>query len=375
MTTMLRLFILTLGLMLGGAAAAATNNDAIRIKDIGKVSGWRDNALTGYGLVTGLAGTGDSSRNKATRQSIANMLARFDLTLAADDVQSRNVAAVMVTATLPPFARPGDAIDVTVTSIGDARSLVGGALMLAPLKGPDGKIYALSQGALSVGGYKYDMNGNVVQKNHPTVASIPGGATVEAGVGGGHDAERTSVTFVLSEPDFTTASRVAGAINAKFGTQLAIARDGSGVDIAIPAQRRERMTDFLTDVENVMVEPDRRAKVVINERTGTIVSGGDVRITKVVVSHGDLKVSIVTENTVSQPLLVRQTGPGVQSLPVTNTRVSVEERDEAGYVTANNTVGDLVQSLARLKTNTRDIISILRAVKAAGALHAELIVQ
>ncbi len=373
---MRRFFILTLALMLAnGAACAMSTGDAIRIKDIGKMAGWRDNALTGYGLVTGLAGTGDSARNKATRQSIANMLARFDLTLAADDVQSRNVAAVMVTATLAPFARPGDAIDVTVTSIGDARSLVGGALMLAPLKGPDGKIYALSQGALTVGGYKYDMNGNVVQKNHPTVASIPGGATVEAGVPGNASAERASVTFVLSEPDFTTASRVASAINHRFGAELAIARDGSGVDIAIPAQRRERVTDFLTDVENVMVEPDRRAKVVINERTGTIVSGGDVRISKVVVSHGDLKVSIVTENTVSQPLLARQTGPGVQSLPVTNTRVSVDEQDGAGYLAANNTVGDLVQSLSRMKTSTRDIISILRAVKAAGALHAELIVQ
>jgi flagellar P-ring protein precursor FlgI len=375
MTTMARFFILALALMLTGAAGATSAGDTIRIKDMGKVAGWRDNALTGYGLVTGLAGTGDSARNKATRQSIANMLARFDLTLAADDVQSRNVAAVMVTAVLAPFARPGDAIDVTVTSIGDARSLVGGALMLAPLKGPDGKVYALSQGALTVGGYKYDMNGNVVQKNHPTVASIPGGATVEAGVPGNAAAERASVTFVLSEPDFTTASRVASAINSRFGSQLAIARDGSGVDIAIPAQRRDRVTDFLTDVENVMVEPDRRAKVVINERTGTIVSGGDVRISQVVVSHGDLKVSIVTENTVSQPLLVRQTGPGVQSLPVTNTRLSVEEQDGAGYLMANNTVGDLVQSLARLKTNTRDIISILRAVKAAGALHAELIVQ
>ena len=220
-----------LALCVAGSAAA----DPIRIKDIGKMSGWRDNALNGYGLVTGLAGTGDSSRNKATRQSIANMLSRFDLTLAADDVQSRNVAAVMVTATLAPFARPGDAIDVTVTSIGDARSLVGGALMLAPLKGPDGKIYALSQGALSVGGYKYDMNGTVIQKNHPTVASIPGGAIVEVGVVPSGLDERASVTFVLAEPDYTTASRVAAAINARLGGQVALARDGAGVDIQIPA--------------------------------------------------------------------------------------------------------------------------------------------
>lgn len=366
------LFSVLLSLVLAGSAAAA---ETIRIKDIGKMAGWRDNALNGYGLVTGLAGTGDSPRNKATRQSIANMLSRFDMTLAADDVQSRNVAAVMVTASLAPFARAGDTIDVTITSIGDARSLVGGSLMLAPLKGPDGKIYALSQGALSVGGYKYDMNGNVVQKNHPTVASIPGGATVEVGLVNDIRSERGTVTFVLSEPDYTTASRVASAINARLGNTLAIARDAAGVEVQIPAHRRERLTDFLTEIENVMVEPDRRAKVVINERTGTIVSGGDVRISKVVVSHGDLKVSIVTENAVSQPLQVRLTGPGVQSVPYSNTRVAVDETSETGYVGANNTVGDLVQSLARLKTNTRDIISILRALKAAGALHAELVVQ
>lgn len=356
-------------------SGAHASTDAIRIKDIGKMSGWRDNALNGYGLVTGLAGTGDSSRNKATRQSIANMLSRFDLTLAADDVQSRNVAAVMVTASLPPFARPGDSLDVTVTSIGDARSLVGGSLMLAPLKGPDGKIYSLAQGQLTVGGYKYDLNGNVVQKNHPTVASIPGGALVEVGLATDVRSERGSVTFVLSDPDYTTASRVASAINARMGNGIAVARDASGVEVHVPVQRRERLTDFLMEVENVMVEPDRRARVVINERTGTIVSGGDVRISKVVVSHGELKVSIVTENSVSQPLLVRQSGPGVQSIPVSNTRIDVEEGGRAGYVAANNTVGDLVQSLARLKTNTRDIISILRAVKAAGAMHAELVVQ
>lgn len=362
------------------AAATAPHVDSMRIKDLGKMSGWRDNALTGYGLVTGLAGTGDSARNKATRQSIANMLARFDLTIAAEDVQSRNVAAVMVTAVLSPFARAGDTVDVTVTSIGDARSLVGGALMLAPLKGPDGKIYGLAQGPLSVGGYKYDMNGNVVQKNHPTVASIPAGATIEVGVrsemrsASGNGGE--TVTFVLAEPDYTTASRVAAAINARMGASLAVAQDAGGVEIAVPDGRRSRLADFMTDIENVMVEPDRRARVVINERTGTVVSGGDVRIARVAISHGDLRVSIITDNSVSQPLLVRQTGPGVASVPISNSRVSVDERNEAGFVAADSTtVADLVQSLARLKTSTRDIISILRAVKAAGALHADLIVQ
>ena len=369
-------FLLCCALALGRLVCGTGNAQAIRIKDIGKISGWRENALVGYGLVTGLAGTGDSARNKTTRQSIANMLSRFDVAVTPDDVQSRNVAAVMVTASLSPFARPGDALDVTVTSIGDARSLVGGALILAPLKGPDGRVYALAQGPVSVGGYKYDMNGNVIQKNHPTVGSIPNGATIEVGVDAPVTGPNNTVTFVLSEPDYTTATRVANAINASLGSGLAEARDGSGIEIRVPESRRARLTDFLTAVENVQVEPDRRAKVVINERTGTVVSGGDVRISKVAVSHGDLKVSIVTENTVSQPLLVRQVGPGVRTAAVSNSRVDVEEQAGTGFVAAtNNTVADLVQALTRIKTNTRDIISILRAVKAAGALHAELVVQ
>jgi flagellar P-ring protein precursor FlgI len=369
----MRLFLL----LCAALALLPARADTIRIKDIGKMEGWRENALNGYGIVTGLAGTGDSPRNKATRQSIANMLSRFDLTLAADDVQSRNAAAVMVTASLPPFARPGDTLDITVTSLGDARSLVGGALMLAPLKGPDGRIYALAQGALSVGGYKYDMNGNVIQKNHPTVASVPGGATVEVGVTADVVNERGTLTFVLAEPDFTTASRVAAAINTRLGPQVAHAADAAGVQIQVPAGRRAGMVDFMTELENVAVEPDRRARVVINERTGTIVSGGDVKISRVAVSHGDIKVSITTENLPSQPLLQGgRAGGGVQSLVVSNTRVGVEEKGETGFVAPNATsVADLVQALARVKTNTRDIISILRAVKAAGALHAELVVQ
>jgi len=323
--------------------------EPIRIKDMGKIEGWRENALVGYGLVTGLAGTGDSSRNKTTRQSIANMLSRFDISVVADDVQSRNVAAVMVTASLSPFARPGDTLDVTVTSVGDARSLVGG--------------------------YKYDMNGNMIQKNHPTVGSIPDGATIEAGIDNKDIGARDVVTFVLSEPDYTTASRVTGAINAAFGA-IAETRDASGIAIRVPEGRRARLADFLAAVENVRVEPDRRAKVVINERTGTVVAGGDVCIDKVAISHGDLKVSIVNDNTVSQPLLVRQTGPDVRTAVTANSRVNATEGSETGFVAAtNNTVADLVHALARIKTNTRDIISVLRAVKAAGALHADLVVQ
>ncbi|MCY0915671.1 flagellar basal body P-ring protein FlgI [Massilia antarctica] len=357
-------------------ASASCHAQAIRIKDMGKIAGWRENALTGYGLVTGLAGTGDSGRSKSARQSLANMLSRFDIAVSADDIQSRNVATVMITASLPPFAREGDQLDISVSSVGDARSLVGGTLMSAPLKGPDGRVYALGQGAVTVGGYRYDMNGNVVQLNHPTVGAVPNGATIEVGVTNKLLSDRNTITFVLAEPDFTTASRIAAAINAQVGSEVADASDPAGVEIRVPEGRRKHLTDFLTTVENVRVEPDRRAKVVINERTGTVVSGGDVRISRVAISQGDLKVSIVTDNAVSQPDLLVQPGEAIRTATVANSRVNVEQKRETGYVAPNNaTVADLVQALTRIKTNTRDIISILRAVKAAGALHAELIVQ
>jgi flagellar P-ring protein precursor FlgI len=183
------------------------------------------------------------------------------------------------------------------------------------------------------------------------------------------------VTFVLSEADYTTASRLAQAVNQRFGNELAIARDASGIEISVPRERQGRLADFLTLIENVSFEPDRRARVVVNERTGTVVSGGDVRISSVVVSHGDLKLSVVSEQSVSQPMLVGAPGTNVRSIPVTNSRVAVNEGGETGVVTGSTTVADLVQQLVKMKTNTRDVISILRAVKAAGALHAELVVQ
>lgn len=358
------------------ALCVTANAQPIRVKDLGKFAGWRENALVGYGLVTGLAGTGDSPGSRATRQSISNLLSQFDLAIAPDQIQSRNVAVVMVTASLPAFAREGDTLDVTVTSLGDARSLVGGALLMTPLKAPNQRVYALAQGAVAVGGYKYDMNGNVVQKNHPTVGSVPGGATVEVGVTSEMMRGGDTVTFVLGEPDFTTATRVAHAIATGVDGVQADATDAAGIDIRVPQGDRARLAAFLTKVENVTLEPDRRAKVVINERTGTVVAGGDVRIDRVAISHGDLKVSIVTDYNVSQPLTVGRAAPGIRTEVVPATRVDVQERSETGFVAGGeNTVADLVQTLARVKTNTRDIISILRAIKAAGALHAELVVQ
>lgn len=359
-------------------AAGTVAAQPVRIKDLGRLSASRENALLGYGLVTGLAGTGDSSRGKATRQSLANMLSRFDLAVASDDVQSRNVAAVMVTARLPSYARAGDTLDVTVTSIGDARSLAGGSLLMAPLKGPDGRVYALAQGPLTVGGYRYDANNNLVQKNHPTVGLISGGAAVE--VGQADSASHTGadgLTFVLHDADYTTAGRIADAINGAWGPGVAEVRDAAGIDIRVPAPQSAQVPAFLRRLEALSVQPDRQARVVVNERTGTVVTGGDVRIQKVAVSYGNLNVTVAAETVVSQPTLVRQTGADVRTQAVTNSRLSVEEpAGGATFVPAGGTtVAELVQSLAALKTHTRDVIAILQAIKAAGALHAELIVQ
>jgi flagellar P-ring protein precursor FlgI len=356
--------------------ARAAVEDAVRVKDLGKLQGWRENALTGYGIVTGLAGTGDASSNRATRQSLANLYSQFNLSVPTEQIQSRNVAMVVVTASMPAFAREGDVLDVTVTSSGDARSLVGGSLLLTALKSPNGRVYALAQGPLSIGGYRYDANGNLQQKNHPTVGSIPGGAVVEVPVTSNVlDAEQ-NVTFVLAEPDYTTANRIATAINERFGPQTAEARDATGIDIRVPAGAHGHLVSFLASVESVSVEPDRRAKVVINERTGTVVSGGDVRIAKVAISQGDLRIAVATQNTASQPLVIGGVAPGVRTAIVTNTRIDVDEQAAPAYLGPSyTTVADLVQALARMKTNTRDMISILRAIKAAGALHAELVIQ
>lgn len=362
-------------LALPAAYGQAASSAPVRVKDLGKLQGWRENSLVGYGIVTGLAGTGDSPANRATRQALSNVLSQFDLTVPPEQVQSRNVAVVTVSAALPAFAREGDALDVTVNSVGDARSLVGGALLLTPLKAANGRVYALAQGPLAVGGYRYDANGNIVQKNHPTVGSVPGGAVVEVGMQTQPLAPGESLTFVLTEPDYTTASRVAAAIDAQLGSGVARARDASGIEIAVSEAQREQLVAYVARLENVWVQPDRRAKVVINERTGTVVAGGDVSISRVAISHGDLKISITSETAVSQPTVIGRASPGVRTAIVTNSRVDVDEQTGPGFLASGTTVADLVQSLARLKTNTRDIISILRAVKAAGAMHAELVVQ
>lgn len=370
---------IALVVILATTATRAEEVARVKIKDLSHVEGWRDNMLTGYGLITGLAGTGDSARNQTTRQSIANLMSQFGVNLASDQVTSRNVAAVMVTATLAPFARQGNKIDVLVSSIGDARSLVGGTLLLTPLKGPNGKIYALAQGALSVGGYRYDAFGNLVQKNHPTAGRVPGGGVIEVTLATNDISPQGSVVYVLSHADYTTAHQIERAVNTAFGQRLARARDASSVEIRLPQSNPdEDAVAFLTRVENLPVQPGSSAKVVVNERTGTVISGGDVRLSQVTISHGELKVAIATDFAVSQPNApLLQRGPsGARTVVTPQTRIEVaEEVSNSLSLAGNNTVADLVKALAKIKTSPRDIIAILQGMHSAGALHAELIIQ
>jgi flagellar P-ring protein FlgI len=357
--------------------ALGANEAGVRLKDLGRIDGVRDNMIVGYGVVTGLAGTGDSSKSQATLQSIVNTLQSFGVNVTTSQLSTRNVAGVMVVTTLPAYARPGDKLDVNVTSVGDARSLTGGTLLMMPLYGPDKALYALAQGPLSVGGYKYELNGNSVQRNHPTAGTISEGATVEKNVAAQIIKDDHRIDVLLADPDYTTASRVAEAINANMQVAVARAVDAGRVAIEVPAGDRDRLVDFVARVENTIVQPDQRARVVVNERTGTVVSGADVRISAVTVTHGNLRVAISTDYLVSQPngVYVRP-GPSISTQVVPQTRVEVNEEGVNVVTLPSDTkVADLVQALNRIKTNTRDVIAVLQSIKAAGALHAELILQ
>jgi flagellar P-ring protein FlgI len=357
------------------ASLLGAQAQSVRLKDLARIGAQRENALVGYGVVTGLSGSGDSARSKATRVTLSNLLNRFDLGIASDDVASRNVAIVMVTASLPAYARPGDHVDVSVSSVGDARSLEGGALLMAPLKGADGRVYVLAQGALTVGGFRHDAQGNQVQKNHPTAGLISGGGTVEAAIGDEPEAN-PALSLVLHQADFGTAGRVADRINESFGVEVAQVRDAGAIDVRVPQDYQARVPAFLRQIESLSVEPDRHARVVINERTGTLVAGGDVHISPVAVVVGETRVTVTAETAVSQPALLRAAGPGVHTEVFSNSLLRVQEPASPRFVPAGPTrVTDLVQLLAKAKTPPRDMISILQAIKAAGALHAELIVQ
>lgn len=363
-----------LSMVLAFAHAAASAQE-VPLKGLGRFSGWRENALIGYGLVVGLAGSGDSSRNAVTRQSLNNVYSRLGVTVSADDINSRNVAVVIVVGKLPASANLGDKISVTVSSAGDARSLAGGTLLMTPLLGPDQKPYALAQGPLIVGGDSFDSQLNLSQRNYPTTARLEDGATVETDVDAHLVGADDAVGFLLSDPNFTTANRIATGINAIFGQQIAWAKSADEIRIRYGPEQGD-LTSFLSTLENVMVVPDRTPRVVINERTGTVVAGGDVTISNVVISQGDVRITVTSDSYASQPSFIAGFASDVRSLVVTNTQLEVARAgDEMVASFPNTTVADLAQGLSSAHVDTRRLISILQAIRSAGALHADLVVQ
>ena len=352
----------------------STLGTQVRIKELARIEGVQDNALIGYGLVVGLSGTGDSERNRATVQSLSNTLQNFSVQVSAGDIRSRNVAAVMVTASLPAFAQSGDKLEVQVSSIGDAKSLQGGTLLLTPLKAVDDTIYVLAQGALSVGGYRFDYNGNRIQKNHPTVGVVPGGGSVERSLNYEFNLADSGITLILKRADFTTASRIMKSLKQRFpDSEVASSHPAR---VTFKTLSSEPLMSLMADIEGLYIEPDNYATVVINERNGTIVAGAQVRIDDVVISHGGLKLKIETRYTPSQPGgFIGETGPGVNSLVIANSKLEVDESAQNVAALPGSSIYELVEALKALNLTTRELISVLQAIKQAGAMHAELIIQ
>jgi flagellar P-ring protein precursor FlgI len=368
--------VLAVAVLLSAPAAAAENGDGsltVRVKDIAEIEGVRGNQLIGYGLVIGLNKTGDRvQQNLYAKQTLQNLLERMGISVVVDDLKPENIATVLVTATLPPFARQGSRIDVTVSSIGDAKSLQGGTLVLSQLKGVDGQVYVLAQGSLSIGGIAAGNAGNSVTVNHPTVGRIPNGGTVERAVAtevlAGDD-----LTLVLREDDFTTAARLGRAVNQRFGAGTARALDGRNVRVSFPDDYADDRVGFIAELESLKLQSDVAAKVVINERTGTIVMGRDVRLSSVAISQGGVTVRIGTDYEVYQPAPLSENG---ETVTVPRTTVEVEERKPESVVLPDGvTVDELVRGLRAVGVSARDIISILQAIKSAGALAADLEMQ
>lgn len=341
---------------------------AVRIKDIAAFDGVRDNQLMGYGLVVGLNGSGDSDQTKFPVQSLVNTLERMGITINRADITVKNVAAVMVTATLPPFAKQGNALDVLVSSVGDAKSLAGGTLLMTPLRGGDSQIYAVAQGAVLTNSFSYGGQAASVQKNHPTAGRVPSGALVERELPNVL-AGRNVLRLNLHQPDFTTASRIAAAVNGKFKAQVASLTDPGSVQFALPDSYVGRPVEFIAEMERLEVNPDTMARVVLNERTGTIVIGENVRISSVAVSHGNLTLHVKETPIVSQPAPL---GTGeTKVVPRTSVKVK-EERGSLAVVPQGANISDVVRALNALGVTPRDLIGIMQAIKAAGALNAEL---
>lgn len=342
-----------------------------RIKDIASFESVRDNVLVGYGLVSGLNGTGDDLKKiGATKQSLFGMLERLGVNSRDNRLETRNVAAVLVTATLPAFSRQGSKIDISVSSLGNASSLQGGTLAVTPLQGADGEIYAVGQGTLSVGGFTAQGAGASVTRGVPTAGRIANGGLVEREIA--FDLTQTqTIKIALHNPDLTTAQRISEAINAVMGTEVAVPTDPGTVVVQKPLGTPGTIVDLIGDIENLRVEPDQPARVVIDSNSGIIIIGGDVRVTSVAVAQGNLTISVTETPQVSQPTPFSQTGT-TTTVPRTNIEVDASDNKRLAVVPEGVSLQELVDGLNALGVGPRDMISILQAIKAAGALQADI---
>jgi flagellar P-ring protein precursor FlgI len=345
-----------------------------RIKDLVEFEGVRGNDLVGYGLVVGLDGTGDGIRNSPfTEEALQNLLERLGVNVTGEEFRPRNVAAVLVTATLPPFARAGGRIDVTVSTIGDAKSLLGGTLIMTPLNAADGEIYAVAQGAVISGGARAQGDAASVTQGVPTSGAIPGGARVEREVAFDFG-QMTEVRLAVRDPDFTTAARIEAAVNEAFGGPVSRMSDAGTVDIDLTRLRGWTPAQAMARIENIEVSPSQKARVVVDHRSGTIVLGSDVRVSRIAVSQGNLTLRVMEQPIVSQPNPFSENG---ETVVVPRTEVEIEEEPGIGLAIVPEavTLADVVSGLNALGVGPRDMIDILKAIKAAGALHAEFVVQ
>ena len=356
---------LLLSVLLVSSAASAAS---VRVRELTHVVGVRDNELFGYGLVVGLTGTGDTERVFFTSQSISGMLGRLGIRVDPAMVRSRNVAAVMVTARMPTFARAGGHMDVTVSALGNARSLQGGTLLFTPLQGADGEVHAVAQGPVQAGGYNAQSSGSMLQVNSPASGRVPGGGTVERPVV--VDLGQGPLTLSLKSPDFTTASRIAQAVDGALGAGTARALDPAAVEVKVPEAFKDNVVGLLSQLEQLEVDAAGRAKVVLSERTGTVVAGEVVRLRPAAVSHGGLQIAIQQRPVVSQPGPLARAGTTVNQ-PVSTLTAREESRGVAALPAAS-TVQDLAKALNALGATPRDLVSILQALNAAGALDADV---
>ncbi len=341
----------------------------VLLKDVAHVQGVTTNQLVGYGVVTGLAGTGDSTSVAFTSQTIRNILQNFGVASTLSQIQTRNVAAVIVTAQLPPFAHSGDTVDVTVSSIGDSTSLQGGTLILSELHGADNLVYATAQGPISVGGFTVGNSSNSVTKNHTAAGRIPQGGVIARTMKTDLDADGHGFSYVLTSPDVQTASRVARVLNHRFGNGTARANDYETIRVELPSAYHDDPVDFLADAGDLSINAGQTARVVMNERTGTVVMGGDITLAPVAIAHGNLSVTITTKNTVVTP------GPftDAQSATETNTTVKANEgQKKLILLDGAPTLAQVVRALNTIGVGPRDLIAIVQALREAGSLQADL---